>query len=72
MFNLFQFGNNNVFEAKFRVNSMAFRDNAGGGGVDLDGGGKILLPPSALDHLSRLQIGWPVFFHVRGAVPRYL
>lgn len=36
--------------------------------VDLDNGGKILLPPSALDFLSRMQISWPVFFHVRCVV----
>ncbi len=77
MFNMFQFATNNVFESKFKagggrrqrrlcslrvlqVHSMAIK-----GSVELDDGGKILLPPSALDFLSRLQISWPVFFHVR-------
>ena len=50
----------NTFEAKFRVHSMAYK-----GSTKLDGGGKILLPPSALDLLSRMQVSWPVFFYVR-------
>jgi ubiquitin fusion degradation protein 1 len=61
MFNMFQFGTGNVFESKYKVHSMAFK----GGSQDMDDGGKILLPPSALDVLSRLQISWPVFFYVR-------
>merc|ERR1711991_432754 len=39
---------------------MAFKGNE-----KLDDGGKILLPPSALDYLSRLNISWPVFFNIR-------
>ena len=46
---------------KYRCHSMAVKGAAPG----LDNGGKILLPPSALDFLSRLQISWPVFFNVQ-------
>jgi ubiquitin fusion degradation protein 1 len=59
--NLFQWRSNNVFEMKYRCHSMAVK----GASTSLDNGGKILLPPSALDFLSRLQISWPVFFNVR-------
>jgi len=59
--NLFQWRSNNVFEMKYRCHSMAVK----GAPSALDNGGKILLPPSALDFLSRLQISWPVFFNVR-------
>ena len=38
------------------------------GQMDLDNGGKILLPPSALDFLTRLNISWPVFFNVKNAM----
>jgi len=59
--NLFQYRSNNVFEMKYRCHSMAVK----GASASLDDGGKILLPPSALDFLSRLQISWPVFFNVK-------
>ena len=58
---MFQYRSNNVFEMKYRCHSMAVKGAAPG----MDNGGKILLPPSALDFLSRLQISWPVFFNVR-------
>lgn len=58
--NIFQWRLNNAFEQKYQVHSMAVK-----GAIELDNGGKILLPPSALDYLTRLQISWPVFFNVR-------
>jgi len=34
---------------------------------DLEKGNKILLPPSALDHLARLNITWPMLFELHNA-----
>ncbi len=64
--NLFQWRSNNVFEVSLRVHSMAFR----GHNMELDNGGKILLPQSALDSLTRMNISWPVFFSVRNPATR--
>jgi len=47
-----------VFETKYKVHSVAFQK------PELEGGGKIILPASALDNLSRLNIDWPMLFQL--------
>ncbi len=38
---------------------------------DLEKGGKIILPPSALDQLTRLNIVYPMLFKLTNAAVRY-
>jgi len=47
------------FETMYRVHSVAFVNRG-----DLEGGGKIILPPSALDQLTRLHIEYPMLFEI--------
>lgn len=47
------------FESTYRVHSVAFVNRG-----DLEGGGKIILPPSALDLLTRLHIEYPMLFEI--------
>ena len=36
---------------------------------DIDYGGKIIMPPSALDHLTRLNIKFPMLFKLTNLAP---
>jgi len=47
-----------TFESSYKVHSVAFQK------PELEGGGKIILPASALDHLARLNIEWPMLFQL--------
>jgi len=47
-----------TFETKYKVHSVAFSK------PELEGGGKIILPASALDQLARLNIDWPMLFQL--------
>lgn len=47
------------FEATYRVHSVAVMNRP-----ELEGGGKIILPPSALDTLTRLHIEYPMLFEI--------
>jgi len=53
------------FEASYRCYSVAMK-----GKENLENGGKILLPPSALDMLARLNIEYPMLFELTGAQGR--
>jgi len=46
------------FENDYKVHSVAFSK------PELEGGGKIILPASALDNLARLNIDWPMLFQL--------
>ncbi len=62
MFNLFQynrFPGHMIFEERYCVYSMAF-----GGRANLEDGDKILLPPSALDALARMNVEYPMLFEL--------
>eukprot|EP01118_Nematostelium_gracile_P014945 TRINITY_DN5908_c0_g1_i1.p1 TRINITY_DN5908_c0_g1~~TRINITY_DN5908_c0_g1_i1.p1 ORF type:complete len:285 (-),score=77.82 TRINITY_DN5908_c0_g1_i1:30-884(-) len=48
-----------TFESRYKVHSFAFSAKP-----ELEGGGKIILPPSALDQLARLQIEFPMLFQL--------
>lgn len=47
------------FDQQYQVFPVAFL-----GKEDLEKGNKIILPPSALDHLARLNISWPMLFEM--------
>jgi len=53
------------FEEEYRVYSMAFSPG-GGDKSNLESGDKILLPPSALDTLARMNVDYPMLFELRG------
>lgn len=48
------------FEEQYHVFSMAVIGRA-----NLEGGDKILMPPSALDTLARMNVEWPMLFQIR-------
>lgn len=51
---------NHVFETQYQCFSMAIIDKS-----HLDDGDKILLPPSALNTLSRMEVEFPMLFELR-------
>ncbi len=50
---------NGAFTRKFRGFPVSFIDRS-----DLERGDKIVLPPSALDHLARLNVNYPMLFEL--------
>ncbi|KAJ3039313.1 ubiquitin fusion degradation protein [Rhizophlyctis rosea] len=53
----------NTYEAHFRAYSIAFMSN-GDGREELNYGGKIIMPTSALEILSQLNIEYPMLFEI--------
>ncbi|KAL6070853.1 Ubiquitin recognition factor in ER-associated degradation protein 1 [Balamuthia mandrillaris] len=51
-----------TFERQYRAHSVAYV-----GKEHLENGGKIILPPTALDTLARLSIDYPMLFQLTGA-----
>nr|CAB3267490.1 ubiquitin fusion degradation protein 1 homolog [Phallusia mammillata] len=52
----------NVFKNKYRCYSSSFGALSETKSNDIQKGGKVILPPSALDQLSRLNISYPMLF----------
>ena len=52
-----------VFDEQYHVYSFAMKEKA-----HLEDGDKILLPPSALDALARMQVEYPMLFELKNPI----